>query len=186
MSRKQYKPRFYRELKKLLGQNMYLLPICAGEITERRMTRLWQIISALHNANPSCYFVLPITTDGGDPNAAVDFYTQIRSGGVNLVTVAIGHVYSAGLIVLATGKKRYVAQHTQFHFHNVKVGLHGDFFAHELRKEAEDMEFLDNQLLSLLAENLKISKRQLRQMANNETSVNANDARRIGLVHQII
>lgn len=186
MSRKGYKPRFYREIKKFLGQETFLLPTFGGEITPRRMTQLWHTISELRSANPSCYFVLPITTDGGDPEPATDFYARIRAEGVNLVTVATGHVYSAGLIVLVAGIKRFAVKHTQFHFHNVRVSLHGDFLARELRKEAEEMEFLDNRLLSVLSENLKIGEDKLRKISNHETYVNADTALRIGLVHRII
>jgi ATP-dependent protease ClpP protease subunit len=181
---KRPKSRLARALQKRFGRNAFIIN-CDGEITEERLSKIWTAMYEAMNNDPQKLFVMTISTDGGSFDAAKNFYCKIKFFKVNLITVGVGRVWSAGCTLLIAGKKRLAVKHTDFLFHecvddstkNNTTRLGQILAQSRVTDEAEQ---------EIFAENLKISRKEIAKMVKEETYFSAKVARRIGIVHKII
>ncbi len=177
-----------RKLTRQFGKNLYTLPIFTGEVTGRKIKKLWRDIVKQCAKNPYQRFVLFITTDGGDADPARLFYSLVRTADINLITVALEHVYSAGLVLLLAGKQRFATAHTEFVIHQASLYLQGShaYNEAELLEELQSLQHTNRVLLDILTENLSICRSDIDAMAKTETYLTAKDAKKIKLVQKII
>lgn len=76
--------------------------------------------------NPLIY----LNTKGGDADIGFAIYDIIKTGGKETTVVAIGEVYSAGIMIFLAADKRYATQNTTFMAHPVScngcnIGMKG-------------------------------------------------------------
>ncbi len=108
----------------------------------------------------------PITvrflTPGGNPIAGLALFDYIRllqGGGLKVDTVAIGMAASMGAVLLQAGSKRYVTPSTWVMIHEISGEVEGKYS--EIIDITKWQKKIQDQLLNILAERSKLSKRQI-------------------------
>ena len=94
-----------------------------------------------------------ITTDGGDPefaSAIVDDINGTKSLGLEVYTIGIGQVYSAGAFILAAGSKRFATEGTSLMIHPFSYDL-GDSEHQSNKAYVNYTENMYNEMISSLA-----------------------------------
>lgn len=172
-------------LKKRFGEDA-LIRIYEGDITDEDFSKLWKEILDAINEKPDQHVVLILTTGGGSFDAARDFYSKVKFFNVNLTTIGVGRVWSAGVTVVLAGKERLAAKNTDFFLHPSPVDAETEISRNEVEKLLALSRQCDAEEMEILAENLKISRDEIQKMIDAETYFEENRALEIGLIHKII
>ena len=95
------------------NREVYLM----GRINEESVNKARERILELWEADQSKEITLFICSSGGAGNPAIAFYEWVKLKNIPLVTVAIGEVSSAAIIIFLSGQKRKATQHSWFMVH---------------------------------------------------------------------
>lgn len=100
---------------------MLVIPII-GEIDWELANKVFVDAFAYLKENPKeDTFVVPISSDGGDDDAAWAIYKILTTFNRKVYTVGYSGVYSSAVNIFMAGEKRYVFSDTSFLFHPVTV-----------------------------------------------------------------
>lgn len=128
-----------------------------------------------------------ISSPGGSLMAVMAICDVIRNLRRPVITVALGEAISGAAIILSSGDKRYIGEHTIVMLHQPTVVFENwsssfnDFiqFSSALIK-------IENQMYRLLAENTGKSVKQIREILKKETWLTAREAIEFGLADELL
>ena len=107
---------------------------------------------------------------------------------LDVETVGIGKVMSAGVPLLASGTKgkRKIGRNCRIMIHNVSGGNYGSIFI--LENELEEIKWIQDRYIECLAKDTKLTKSQIKKMLNRQTDVylSAEDAIKYGIADEIV
>ena len=154
----------------------------SGEITEwdSEEATLW--IDGLNTADVKAVEIA-IDTIGGDYFSAVAIANAIRKFDVPKTARVIGTCFSAGNTILLACEKRVAYPQTMFMIHNI-ISLFGGNVA-EAKKQIENTEKIDADLLNSFVKTLKISESEIKTLMENEEFFTAQKAFEIGLITEL-
>ena len=116
---------------------------------------------------------LVISTPGGNADDMFAIYDTMRSirNNVPIHTKGLGKVMSAGVVILAAGTKgeRSIGKNCRVMLHSVIGGHVGPM--HQLDNEMEEIRNIQDQYISVLAEETKMTKRYLRSLMKKKVNV---------------
>tara|TARA_R110000824_G_scaffold322689_5_gene509650 strand:+ start:700 stop:1344 length:645 start_codon:yes stop_codon:yes gene_type:complete len=131
-----------------------------------------------------------ISTWGGDALgmfAIYDLMRMIRED-CQINTFGIGKVMSAGVLLLAAGTKgqRKVGKHTRIMLHSIRGGHYGNI--HSLENEMKETRWIQEQHISALVKETKMTKTQVRKMLNKKVDLylSAEEAIKLGIADIIV
>jgi ATP-dependent Clp protease protease subunit len=130
-----------------------------------------------------------ISTPGGNADDMFAIYDTMRSirDEVPIKTRGIGKVMSAGVVLLAAGTKgeRSIGKNCRVMLHSVIGGHVGPM--HQLDNEMEEIRNIQDQYISVLAEETKMTKRYLRNLMKKKVNIylSATEAVELGIVDKI-
>ena len=130
-----------------------------------------------------------ISTPGGNADDMFAIYDTMRSirDEVPIKTRGIGKVMSAGVVLLAAGTKgeRSIGKNCRIMLHSVIGGHVGPM--HQLDVEMEEIRNIQDQYISVLAEETKMTKRYLRNLMKKKVNVylSAMEAVELGIADKI-
>jgi ATP-dependent Clp protease protease subunit len=130
-----------------------------------------------------------ISTPGGNADDMFAIYDTMRSirEEVPIRTRGIGKVMSAGVVLLAAGTKgeRSIGKNCRVMLHSVIGGHVGPM--HQLDNEMEEIRNIQDQYISVLAEETKMTKRYLRNLMKKKVNVylSATEAVELGIADKI-
>jgi ATP-dependent Clp endopeptidase proteolytic subunit ClpP len=130
-----------------------------------------------------------ISTPGGNADDMFAIYDIMRSirDEVPIRTRGIGKVMSAGVVILAAGTKgeRSIGKNCRIMLHSVIGGHIGPM--HQLDNEMEEIRNIQDQYISVLAEETKMTKRYLRNLMKKKVNVylSATEAVELGIADKI-
>ena len=130
-----------------------------------------------------------ISTPGGNADDMFAIYDTMRSirDEVPIKTRGIGKVMSAGVVLLAAGTKgeRSIGKNCRIMLHSVIGGHIGPM--HQLDNEMEEIRNIQDQYISVLAEETKMTKRYLRNLMKKKVNVylSATEAVELGIADKI-
>ena len=160
-----------------------------AEVEEEKIAEIIQAILFLKEAGkePIEFY---ISTYGGNADDMFCLYDMMKkiSEEIEFHTIGIGKVMSAGVLLLAAGKKgkRKVSQNCRIMLHSVTAGNQGAL--HNLINEVEAIQELQEMYISCLAENTKMSKTQIKKMLERKVNVylSAEEAIALGIADEIM
>lgn len=127
---------------------------------------------------------LHINTYGGSIFAAFSTVDTINKLKTKVYTHIDGSVASAGTLISAVGKKRYMGQHAHLLIHQLSSGVYGKF------SEMEDEIFNCTNLMKLLKnfykKNTKLPMKKLDELLKRDIWLNAEECLEYGIVDEII
>jgi ATP-dependent Clp protease protease subunit len=130
-----------------------------------------------------------ISTPGGNADDMFAIYDTMRSirEEVPIRTRGIGKVMSAGVVLLAAGTKgeRSIGKNCRVMLHSVIGGHVGPM--HQLDNEMQEIRNIQDQYISVLAEETKMTKRYLRNLMKKKVNVylSATEAVELGIADKI-
>ena len=130
-----------------------------------------------------------ISTPGGNADDMFAIYDTMRSirDEVPIRTRGIGKVMSAGVVLLAAGTKgeRSIGKNCRVMLHSVIGGHVGPM--HQLDNEMEEIRNIQDQYISVLAEETKMTKRYLRNLLKKKVNIylSAVEAVELGIADKI-
>ena len=131
-----------------------------------------------------------ISTWGGDALGMFAIYDLMRMIREECVinTFAIGKVMSAGVLVLAAGTKgnRRIGKNARVMMHAVRGGHYGTIYS--LENEMKETRWLQEQHISALIAETKMTKRQLKGMLDKKVDyyLSAEEALKLGIADIIV
>ena len=130
-----------------------------------------------------------ISTPGGNADDMFAIYDTMRSirEEVPIRTRGIGKVMSAGVVLLAAGTKgeRSIGKNCRVMLHSVIGGHVGPM--HQLDNEMEEIRNIQDQYISVLAEETKMTKRYLQSLLKKKVNIylSATEAVELGIADKI-
>jgi len=131
-----------------------------------------------------------LSTYGGsadDMFALYDIMKQIQKE-TDIVTIGMGKVMSAGVLLLAGGTpgKRQIGRNCRVMLHSVVAGNHGSL--HNLVNEMEAIQDLQEMYIDRLVEETKMTKKQLKKMLEQKVNIylSAEEAIEYGIADVVV
>ena len=101
--------------------------VLSGVITEEHAAQFLEQITAFEYIDISKPITVYIDTVGGSVSSALLMYDAIKSCACPVVTVGMGKVMSAGVLILAAGEPgtRFITENTRVMMHEISGGAFG-------------------------------------------------------------
>lgn len=115
-----------------------------------------------------------ISTFGGsalDMFGICDLMRVIQEDGCPVVTVGIGKVMSAGVLILASGTKgaRQIGRNTRVMIHSVIGGTHGDI--HNIQNEVEEIKWIQERYIDTLVRETDMTRRMVKKLLDKKVNI---------------
>ncbi len=168
-----------------------------GDVSEEKVAELIQGLLYLNEINileteeeKKRVIEFYISTYGGNADdmfALYDVMNYVKKE-TDIQTIGLGKVMSAGVLILAAGTQgqRKIGQNCRVMIHNVMGGTAGSL--PNLANELSAIEQLQEDYVSALVDNTKMTKKQLRKMLNEKVNVylSAEEALELGIADIIV
>lgn len=132
-----------------------------------------------------------ISTHGGsasDMFAIYDVMQMMQEDGMEICTVGVGKVMSAGVLLLAAGTKgkRSIGKHCRVMIHGVSSGAGGQ--VESIDNELEEIKLIEDQYITALAANSAMTKRYIKNRLKKRLNVyiGAEEAVELGIADIIL
>lgn len=160
----------------------------SGEVTEQLITQVVAGMIALANMDKTEPITLVISTYGGSIDEMFCLYDVMKYIPCPVYTVGLGKIMSAGVLLLASGKKghRLIGRHARLMVHPVSGNSAGTVF--EVINETKEHVRQHNLTQDLLVRETKMSTPQVEKLMKSgyDNYIFAEDAVKFGIVDKII
>ena len=155
-----------------------------GQMSEDDPDRsAYNIINELKNISTDSVNV-HINSMGGDVGEGLAIYNTLKNSGKNVTTYCDGFACSAASVVFMAGSERVMSRETLLMIHNAWMQSVGN--ADDLRKDADDLDKINETMSNAYLEGTNISKEDLKTLMDNETWITADEAVQYGFATKII
>lgn len=125
-----------------------------------------------------------INSMGGDVREGLAIYNTLKNSGKNVTTYCDGFACSAASVVFMAGSERVMSRETLLMIHNAWTVSVGN--ADGLRKDADDLDKINETMSNAYLEGTNISKEDLKALMDNETWITSDEAMQYGFATKII
>src|SRR5690606_40921758 len=125
-----------------------------------------------------------INSYGGEVAEGLAIYNALKRHKAKVRTYCDGFACSAASVVFMAGDERIMSASSMLMIHNAWMWAAGD--ANELRKEADDLEKINEASSNAYLEHINISKEQLKEMLDKETWLTAQEALDMGFCTTVV
>lgn len=141
------------------------------------------VLSKLQGLTETQEICLHINSVGGEVPEGIALYNRLKSLPNKKIVIIEGLAASIASIVAMVGDEIHMALGSQIMIHNPATFAYGD--ADEMSKAAELLEKVKENLIDVYASRVKISRDELAEMMDNETWLNAVEAKEKGFCTSI-
>ena len=165
----------------LKNRNIFLV----GEINDEMAASIISQLLYLDSAETGP-ITLYINSPGGMVSAGLAIYDTMRSLRNDIRTICVGNAASMAAVILSGGKisERYILPHAAVMIHQPSGGAGGQ--ASDIIIAAKRIEYLQQELNKLLAENCGKRPEELEDKTDRDFWMNAKQAVEFGIVDRII
>ena len=155
-----------------------------GEIDERKAQQFIRYLVLLSSQNPAEHITIYISTYGGDMYEMNAMYDAMCLAKCPIHTIGIGKVMSAGVLLLAAGDRRSIAEHTSIMMHQVNTEVYGTVT--DLSIEVKHTKALQDTMYKLYSKYTGKPIKQLETDLKSDNYLTAQEALDYGLVDEIM
>ncbi len=136
----------------------------------------------LESQEPDKDIFMYINSPGGDVSSGIGIYDVMQYVKPDINTVCTSHAMSMGCFLLAAGTagKRYALPHARIMMHSVQAGFRGS--SPDIRIQGKEMEYLENDLFTLLAQHTGQAVTTIRSDFEREVYMNPAEAKTYGII----
>ncbi len=160
----------------------------SGEVNEHSIAQAVAGIVILANQNPRAPITLLVSTYGGSVDEMFGLYDVIKHVSCPIHTVGLGKIMSAGVLILAAGKKghRLIGQSARVMIHSISAGVEGTPF--QIKNDLREAERQQKLMEEMLLRETKISRTKLTQIMKSgvDSYLTAQEALKLGIVDAMI
>lgn len=128
---------------------------------------------------------LYISTHGGSVYAALSLIDVMDSCRTPIYTYGYGNIMSAGNYIFLAGDRRFCGKYATFMMHETAASIND--YSSILTKKTEELDRLNLILDDIVASRTKVGEKLLKKWkAEREVYIDANEALKLGFVHQIL
>ena len=140
----------------------------------------------LEREDPDRDISMYINSPGGEVHAGLAIMDAMRLNRCDVATYCVGLCASFGTVLLSSGTpgKRYAMPHSTIHMHQVLGGAQGQ--AADIEIEAREAMRLNELLRNILAENTGQDPERIRQDADRNYYMTAQQAKEYGMIDEIL
>lgn len=126
-----------------------------------------------------------INSNGGDVFSGIAIYNALRNSKADIRLYIDGVAASIAAVIALCGKPLYMAKYAKMMIHNVSGGTYGN--AEELRRTADNIERLEDDLAQIIAERCSSTAEDVktRYFDGNDHWFSASECKRLGLISGI-
>ena len=124
-----------------------------------------------------------INSNGGDVSEGLAIYNTLKNSGKTVTTYCDGFACSAASVVFMAGSKRIMSNASLLMIHNAWMFTMGN--SSELRKQADDLEKVNQTAVEAYKSVAKISEDDIKKMMDESTWISAADALSYGFATEI-
>ena len=156
-------------------------------VTEEDAERWMMAFMMLEAEAPDKPIEIIISTYGGSVYEAFGLYDMMRASKCHVVTVGIGKIMSAGVLLISAGDERKCYPNTQFMIHEMSYDEMYDKHT-VIKADVENAEKANNRFLQLIADRSSWSFKQLKQLTHSrpDKHFDAEMAVKYGIVDEVI
>lgn len=155
-----------------------------GEIDERKAQKFIKYLVLLSSQSQVEHITIYISTYGGDMYEMNSMYDVMRLVKCPVHTIGIGKVMSAGVLLLAAGDRRSVAEHTSIMMHQVNTEVYGTVT--DLSIEVKHTKALQDTMYKLYSKYTGKSIKQLEADLKSDKYLTAQEALDYGIADEIL
>jgi ATP-dependent protease ClpP protease subunit len=176
----------------LMSLDTIKIHILNGEITWDLVGQAVSELMQTSLASPNIKrFIIPVLSTGGDTDAAWSLYTTLKNIDAEIITLAVGRVYSAALLPYMAGHKRLAFKESVFLFHPTTItNMHNEEKAIYKMKEDIAGDKLDRAIFKNLLKTAcpNAPKKAIANLVHESKSffVDADKAKKYGLVTHLL
>ena len=139
----------------------------------------------LESDDPTKDIYMYINSPGGLVHAGFGIYDAMRYVKPDITTVCVGHAASMGAFLLAAGTrgKRFALPNSRIMVHQVQGGAGGS--APDIRIQYEEMMYVNDRLLTLLAENTGRSFAEVKEVSDRDKYMSPQEAKDFGIIDAV-
>ena len=160
-----------------------------SEVDEEKIAELLQAILFLKETgtDPVDFYISTYGGSADDMFCLYDMMNHIKPD-MEIRTIGIGKVMSAGVPLLAAGTKgkRKIGKYCRVMLHNVSAGTIGALA--QMQNEMKEVEKIQKQYIEILASETNMTEKQIRRLINKNVNVylSAEEAVELGIADEII
>jgi len=160
--------------------------VLSGTIREESAAQFLEQITAFEYVDITKPITVYIDTFGGSVDAALLMYDSIKACACPVVTVGIGKVMSAGVLLQAAGEKgsRFITENTRVMMHEVSGGAFGPIS--EMEVSIAETRRLQAIYIELLAKDTGNSKQQILKDIGQDFYMSAAEAVKYGIADKVV
>lgn len=132
---------------------------------------------------------LLLSSPGGSVFHGVSIYNFLKGAPIETYTYNFGSVDSVGVIIFCAGIKRFSVPHARFLIHGVTYSINANgmvsFDEKQLDEHYKSLVIDQKNIAKVIADNCKKTPSQLEADINGRTTLNPEQAKTYGLVHEI-
>lgn len=169
------------------GPTTKSVEIC-GEITDETASRVVGQLLTLQTLDSKSPIQVIINSPGGSLYAGLAIFDVLRTMPNPIITLGLGFVGSAALLIYTAGDIRQCTPSTSFFYHNVI-----NFHIMESNNAGEEIykhyKWCNTQLRDLITKRLDLDKKQFTQIFGDSTThryLTSREAKKHGVVHKVI
>lgn len=160
----------------------------SGEVNEHSISQVIAGVVVLANQDNRLPITLFVSTYGGSVDEMFSLYDVIKHVSCPIHTIGLGKVMSAGVLLLASGKKgcRMVGSSARLMIHPISGVSEGNFF--QLKNELAETERQQKMMEEMLLRETKMSRQKLQEIMKSgyDHYITAQEAVKLGIVDVII
>ncbi len=156
-----------------------------GPITPEFSNRLLQIVSRISDENHTARLHLLLSIPGGSVSLATTIYNALRKSGLEIYTYNLAVVDSTGILIYSAGKVRFADQVARFLIHELSMPMMGLYTARELTQYRDQVKSENLNYARIVAETAGQPLKKVLSDMENQTFLDAEQAKNYGLVHDI-
>ena len=158
--------------------------ILNGEINEKTSQKFLQYLLSLASQDPTKEITVYLSTYGGDAYDMMAMHDMIQIIQCPINTVAIGKVMSAGVLILAAGKKRTATPNTIIMMHQVSTEVGGS--VKDLSIEISHVKALQEVMYKLYSKYTGKALKTIEYDLTHDKYLTATEAVEYGLIDEIV
>lgn len=153
-------------------------PWLASDVSSYSLAKQLEMLDGVNTIN------VHINSYGGDVAEGLAIYNALRRNPARVVTTCDGMACSIASVIMMAGDERIMADASLLMIHNAWLFASGD--ANELRKQADDLDVINNASKTAYLSRINIGEDQLSQMMDSETWITPEQALEMGFITSIM
>jgi ATP-dependent Clp endopeptidase proteolytic subunit ClpP len=130
---------------------------------------------------------LMISSPGGSVFHGLSLYNFLRGAPVEVYTYNFGSVDSIGIVLFCAGSKRFSVPHARFLIHGVRFNFNApaSFDEKQIEEHLKSIKIDQQNIARVIADTTQKLVHKVEEDMNNRITLNPNEAKDYGLVHEI-